>query len=62
MNCNAFICLQAHLYYTKSGTCSAFIANTDEGQDLTAKFNGNTYSLPAWSKNLFLQSPSKSHV
>ncbi|GLJ11179.1 hypothetical protein SUGI_0145700 [Cryptomeria japonica] len=44
--------LEAHLYYTDSRTCSAFSANTDKTKDLTTTFNGNTYSLPAWSVSI----------
>ncbi|GLJ44698.1 hypothetical protein SUGI_1070920 [Cryptomeria japonica] len=44
--------LEAHLYYTDSGTCSAFIANTDQTKDLATTFNGNTYSLSAWSMSI----------
>ncbi|KAH9288853.1 hypothetical protein KI387_032970, partial [Taxus chinensis] len=44
--------LEAHLYYAESGTCSAFLANTDKTQDSVATFNGNKYSLPAWSVSI----------
>ncbi|GLJ42726.1 hypothetical protein SUGI_0885860 [Cryptomeria japonica] len=44
--------LEAHLYYTDSETYSAFIANTDQTKDLATTFNGNTYSLSAWSMSI----------
>ncbi|XP_021746137.1 beta-galactosidase 8-like [Chenopodium quinoa] len=44
--------LEATVYKTQSGLCSAFLANTDTHSDATVKFNGNSYHLPAWSVSI----------
>ncbi|KAH9288850.1 hypothetical protein KI387_032967, partial [Taxus chinensis] len=45
----------AHLYYMESGSCgAAFLANINDTYDFNVTFNGNTYSLPAWSVSILL--------
>lgn len=44
--------LEATVYKTGSGLCSAFLANTGTNSDVTVKFNGNSYLLPAWSVSI----------
>ncbi|GLJ33374.1 hypothetical protein SUGI_0671390 [Cryptomeria japonica] len=44
--------LEAHMYYMESGTCAAFLANINDTSDFNVTFNGNTYSLPAWSVSI----------
>ncbi|KAF2283348.1 hypothetical protein GH714_002464 [Hevea brasiliensis] len=43
--------LEATVYKTGSGSCSAFLANVDTS-DKTVTFNGNSYNLPAWSVSI----------
>ncbi|KAI4386046.1 hypothetical protein MLD38_004016 [Melastoma candidum] len=43
--------LEAAIYETGSGSCSAFLANTGTS-DVTVTFNGNSYQLPAWSVSI----------
>ncbi|CAI9105115.1 OLC1v1003970C1 [Oldenlandia corymbosa var. corymbosa] len=43
--------LEAAVYKTASGLCAAFLANFFN-TDATANFNGNNYSLPAWSVSI----------
>lgn len=45
-------CLQATVYKTESGQCAAFLANVGTQSDATVNFNGNSYSLPAWSVSI----------
>lgn len=47
-----FSFFQATVYKTGSGLCSAFLANTGTNSDVTVKFNGNSYLLPAWSVSI----------
>ncbi|KDO73222.1 hypothetical protein CISIN_1g003095mg [Citrus sinensis] len=44
--------LEATVYKTGSGLCSAFLANIGTNSDVTVKFNGNSYLLPAWSVSI----------
>ncbi|KHG08626.1 Beta-galactosidase 8 -like protein [Gossypium arboreum] len=44
--------LEAAVYKTGSGGCSAFLANIDTKSDATVNFNGNSYHLPAWSVSI----------
>ncbi|GFQ04067.1 beta-galactosidase 8 [Phtheirospermum japonicum] len=44
--------LEATVYKTESGQCAAFLANYDTQSDATVNFNGNSYSLPAWSVSI----------
>ncbi|XP_043696699.1 beta-galactosidase 8 [Telopea speciosissima] len=44
--------LEAHVYKTGSGLCSAFLANVGTQSDATVNFNGNSYHLPAWSVSI----------
>ncbi|XP_074285017.1 beta-galactosidase 8 [Silene latifolia] len=44
--------LEASVYKTESGLCSAFLANTGTQSDATVNFNGNSYRLPAWSVSI----------
>lgn len=44
--------VEASVYKTESGLCSAFLANIGNQSDLTANFNGNSYHLPAWSVSI----------
>ncbi|XP_047939162.1 beta-galactosidase 8 [Salvia hispanica] len=44
--------LEATVYKTESGKCAAFLANVGTQSDATVKFNGNSYSLPAWSVSI----------
>ncbi|KAF8403035.1 hypothetical protein HHK36_011130 [Tetracentron sinense] len=41
--------IEAHVYKTGSGICSAFLANVGSQSDANVTFNGNSYRLPAWS-------------
>ncbi|KAI4334419.1 hypothetical protein L6164_019116 [Bauhinia variegata] len=43
--------LEAAVYKTGS-VCAAFLANVGTGSDATVNFNGNTYSVPAWSVSI----------
>ncbi|XVE51262.1 hypothetical protein DITRI_Ditri02bG0025800 [Diplodiscus trichospermus] len=44
--------LEAHIYYKSSNECAAFLANYDSKLDADVTFNGNIYSLPAWSVSI----------
>lgn len=44
--------LEVSVYQTSSGSCAAFLANTDSQSDATVQFNGNSYKLPAWSVSI----------
>lgn len=44
--------LEATVYKTGSGLCSAFLANIGTNSDVTVKFSGNSYLLPAWSVSI----------
>ncbi|KAG6417938.1 hypothetical protein SASPL_120135 [Salvia splendens] len=44
--------LEATVYKTESGKCAAFLANVGTQSDATVKFNGNSYSLAAWSVSI----------
>ncbi|XP_031399214.1 beta-galactosidase 8-like [Punica granatum] len=44
--------LEAHVYYKPSNECAAFLANYDSSKDAMVEFNGNSYSLPAWSVSI----------
>ncbi|XP_058085526.1 beta-galactosidase 6-like isoform X2 [Magnolia sinica] len=44
--------LEAHVYYKKPDGCAAFLANIDQNVDANVSFNGNFYSLPAWSVSI----------
>ncbi|KAA3489756.1 beta-galactosidase 8 [Gossypium australe] len=44
--------LEAAVYKTGSGGCSAFLANIDTKSDATVNFNDNSYHLPAWSVSI----------
>nr|QSM07474.1 beta-galactosidase 8 [Ipomoea batatas] len=44
--------LEASVYKTGSGLCSAFLANIGTQSDATVTFNGNSYHLPAWSVSI----------
>ncbi|KAL9241232.1 hypothetical protein vseg_015363 [Gypsophila vaccaria] len=44
--------LEAAVYKTESGLCSAFLANIGTQSDATVNFNGNSYTLPAWSVSI----------
>ncbi|XP_019177910.1 PREDICTED: beta-galactosidase 8-like isoform X2 [Ipomoea nil] len=44
--------LEASVYKTESGLCSAFLANIHTKSDATVTFNGNSYLLPAWSVSI----------
>ncbi|KAK9280236.1 hypothetical protein L1049_013923 [Liquidambar formosana] len=44
--------LEASVYKTGSGLCSAFLANMGTQSDATVNFNGNSYQLPAWSVSI----------
>ncbi|KAI5666236.1 hypothetical protein M9H77_16089 [Catharanthus roseus] len=44
--------LEAGVYKTESGECSAFLANVGTQSDATVNFNGNSYKLPAWSVSI----------
>ncbi|CAI9105117.1 OLC1v1003974C1 [Oldenlandia corymbosa var. corymbosa] len=44
--------LEAGVYKTESGLCSAFLANTGTESDATVSFGGNSYNLPAWSVSI----------
>ncbi|OMO76562.1 hypothetical protein CCACVL1_15591 [Corchorus capsularis] len=44
--------LEAHIYYKPSNECAAFLANYDSKLDANVTFNGNLYSLPAWSVSI----------
>ncbi|XP_031480414.1 beta-galactosidase 7-like [Nymphaea colorata] len=41
--------LEASIYKTEDGTTGCFLSNTNTALDATVTFNGNSYSLPAWS-------------
>ncbi|XP_010253630.1 PREDICTED: beta-galactosidase 8 [Nelumbo nucifera] len=43
--------LEAHVYKT-SGVCAAFLANVGTQSAATVNFNGNSYTLPAWSVSI----------
>ncbi|KAL5986890.1 hypothetical protein ACLOJK_015224 [Asimina triloba] len=42
----------AHVYYRGANDCAAFLANIDQAADANISFNGNSYSLPAWSVSI----------
>ncbi|EYU36194.1 hypothetical protein MIMGU_mgv1a001958mg [Erythranthe guttata] len=44
--------LEATVYETETGLCSAFLANVDTKSDANVKFNGISYHLPAWSVSI----------
>ncbi|CAN1810796.1 Beta-galactosidase 6 [Linum perenne] len=44
--------LEAHVYCKSSDDCAAFLANYGSSSDANVTFNGNTYSLPAWSVSI----------
>ncbi|VFQ98096.1 unnamed protein product [Cuscuta campestris] len=44
--------VEASVYKTGSGLCSAFLANLDNKADTTVTFNGHSYPLPAWSVSI----------
>ncbi|CAK9174393.1 unnamed protein product [Ilex paraguariensis] len=44
--------LEAGVYKTGSGLCSAFLANFGTQSDATVNFSGNSYRLPAWSVSI----------
>ncbi|OMO65084.1 Glycoside hydrolase, family 35 [Corchorus olitorius] len=44
--------LEAHIYYKPSNECAAFLANYGSKLDANVTFNGNLYSLPAWSVSI----------
>ncbi|XP_010921989.1 beta-galactosidase 8 isoform X1 [Elaeis guineensis] len=43
--------LEAHIYNGTAG-CAAFLANIDHSLDANVSFNGNLYTLPAWSVSI----------
>ncbi|EPS63867.1 beta-galactosidase, partial [Genlisea aurea] len=44
--------LEAAVYKTDAGQCSAFLANVGTESSATVNFNGNSYDLPAWSVSI----------
>lgn len=43
---------QADVYTSSSGSCAAFLSNSDDKNDKTAVFQNMTYHLPAWSVSI----------
>lgn len=43
---------QADVYTGSSGSCAAFLSNSDDKNDKTAVFQNMTYHLPAWSVSI----------
>lgn len=41
--------VQAHVYKSKSGDCSAFLANYNPNSYAKVSFGSNHYNLPPWS-------------
>lgn len=44
--------VEATVYNDGSGKCAAFLANVGTGSDANVTFNGNSYTLPAWSVSI----------
>ncbi|CAN7023713.1 unnamed protein product [Brassica rapa subsp. trilocularis] len=44
--------LEADVYTSSSGSCAAFLSNSDDKNDKTAVFRNMTYHLPAWSVSI----------
>ncbi|CAN7100908.1 unnamed protein product [Brassica rapa subsp. narinosa] len=44
--------LEADVYTSSSGSCAAFLSNSDDKNDKTAVFQNMTYHLPAWSVSI----------
>ncbi|CAH9130257.1 unnamed protein product [Cuscuta epithymum] len=44
--------LEASVFKTESGLCSAFLANLDTKSNASVTFNRHTYHLPAWSVSI----------
>lgn len=44
--------LQAHIYQDKGQKCSAFLANIDEHNSATVRFQNQDYTLPPWSVSI----------
>ncbi|CAN1802615.1 Beta-galactosidase 10 [Linum perenne] len=43
---------EAEVYEDESGACAAFLANTDDKNDVTVTFRNSSYHLPAWSVSI----------
>ena len=40
------------MYTSSSGSCAAFLSNSDDKNDKSAVFRNMTYHLPAWSVSI----------
>lgn len=49
INFCTFVNVQAHVYKSKSGACSAFLANYNPRSYAKISFGSNHYNLPPWS-------------
>lgn len=52
MVCFVVLDFQADVYTDSSGSCAAFLSNSDDKNDKKAVFRNTSYDLPAWSVSI----------